>query len=172
MNLASKRLAKLVLPALAVLLFMALTLRCSVYAYTMDEASVKIAEADNSVRQAFAAVSDAANAGANVSILAFRLDEAGRLLAEASTAYRIGDYGNATLFAEQSLGSLDGIVQEAGSFKATAESERLGQLGWTASFSSVSLSLLFVAGLFGWRFVRKRYFESALKMKPEEADGN
>lgn len=172
MSLSSKKLVKLVFVALAVFLFVASVVRCSVYAYTGDEAYARIAEADGSLRQAFAAVADAAGAGANVSGLTFELDAAGGLLAQANASYRVGDFGNATLFAEQSIGSLVGVVQEAGNLKAAADSDRLSQLGWTASFSSVGLSLLFVLGLFGWRFLRNRYFEGVLEMKPEEAGGS
>jgi hypothetical protein len=166
------RLARLVLLTLAVFLFIAVAFCCSAYAVTSDEAQVKIAEADGSIRQAFLVVSDAAGAGANVSSLTFRLNAAGGLLAQATIAYRTGDYGNAAVFADQSISSLDGIVQDAGDLRAVAESDRLSQLGWTASFSSVGLSLLFVVGLFGWRFVRNRYFGSVLELKPEEAGGS
>lgn len=163
---------RLVFLALVVFLVVVVAVRCSVFAYDGDEAAARIAQADDSVRQAFVAVSDAAGAGANVSGLVSRLNVAGGLLAQAGYAYGVGDYGNATVFAGQCVSSVDGVVQEAGVLRAAADSDRLSQLGLTASFSSVGLSLLFVLGLFGWRFVRNRYFESALGLKPEEAGGN
>ena len=166
------RLVRLVFFALVAFLLVVMAIRCSVYAYSGDEAAARIAQADDSVRQAFVAVSDAAGAGANVSGLVSRLNGAGGLLVQANTAYRVGDYENATVFAGECISSVDGVVQEASDLKATAESDRLSQLGWGASFSSVGLSLLFVVGLFGWRFVRNRYFGSVLELKPEEAGGS
>ena len=173
MSFATRSFVKLAVSAIIVFLALASTFfSCSVRAYTSDEATSKIAEADSKVKQAFAAVSDATEAGANVSSLALRLNEAGGLLAKANVVFRSGDYDNATLLAEQSISLVDGVVQEAGNFKTMAESERLSRLGWAALLASVSLSLLFVVSLFGWRFVKNRYFKGVLEMKPEEVAGN
>ncbi len=173
MSFATKSFVKLTVSAIIVFLALASTFfSYPAHAYTSDEANSKIAEADSKVKQAFDAVSDATEAGANVSSLALRLNEAGGLLAKANVAFRIGDHDNATLLAEQSIGLVDGVVQEAGNFKAMAEAERLSRLGWAALLASVGLSLLFVVSLFGWRFVKNRYFKGVLEMKPEEVAGN
>lgn len=165
MNLGSSRFTGLVFSALVLILVSMLC--CSAYAYISDEASSKIAEADAAIRQAFVAVSDADKAGANVSSLAFTLNEAGGLLADANTAFRIGDYGNASSLAEQSISLVNGLVQEAGSFKTMAESEKLSSLIWTTALASIGLSMLFVASLFGWRLIKSRRFKNVLEMKPE-----
>src|SRR4030066_84565 len=109
MSFATKSFVKLAVSVIIVFLALASTFSYSAHAYTSDEATSKIAEADSKVKQAFDAVSDAAEAGANVSSLALRLNEAGGL---------------------------------------------------------------FVVSLFGWRFVKNRYFKSVLEMKPEGAAGN
>ena len=172
MNFGLKGLARVVFSVSAVLLRVGSVVRCPVYGYSGDEAYRKIVEAEGSLRQVFGAVADAAGAGANVSSLTLKLDEAGGLLARANVSYRVGDYEKATLLAEQSIGSIVGVVQEANSLKAAAESNRLSHLYWTASFSSVGLSLLSVLGLFGWRFLKNRCIKSVLEMKPEEVAGN
>ena len=172
MSFATKSFVKLAVSVIIVFLALASTFSYSAHAYTSDEATSKIAEADSKILQAFSAVTDATEAGANVSSLALRLNEAGELWAEANVVFRIGDYDNATLLAEQSISLVDGVVQEAGSFKTMAESERLSRLGWAALLASVGLSLLFVVSLFGWRFVKNRYFRGVLEMKPEEVAGN
>src|SRR4030043_464957 len=169
MSFATKSFVKLTVSAIIVFLALASTFNYSAHAYTSDEATLKIAEADSKVKQAFDAVSNATEAGANVSSLALRLNEAGELLAKANVVFRVGDYDNATLLAEQSIGLVDGVVQEAGSFKAVAESERLSRLGWSALLASVGLRVLFVVSLFGWRFVKNRYFKRVLEMKAEGA---
>jgi len=133
------------------------------------QASSIIGEADNSVRATFAAVAEAEAAGANVSSLSARLDEAGKALSAANVAFRLGDYENASLFAEQCLSIMEGVGSEAKGLKASAEVARQNQLILSAAFSSVGLSVLFVAGLFGWRSLKARFVRRALKMKPEEA---
>src|SRR4030043_1642739 len=172
MSFATKSFVKLTVSAIIVFLALALTFSYSAHAYTSDEATSKIAEADSKILQAFSAVTDATEAGANVSSLALRLNEAGGLLAKANVVFRSGDYDNATLLAEQSISLVDGVVQEAGSFKTMAESERLSRLGWAALLASVGLSLLFVVSLIGWRFVTIRCFRGVLLRKPEEVAGN
>ncbi len=154
---------------LAVFLMLSLSKCCLALGYDSGQASSIIAEADNSVKATFAAVAEAEEAGANVSSLVARLDEAGTALSEANVAFRLGDYENASLFAEQCLGLMEGMGSEAKALKTSAEVARQNQLVLTTAFSSVGLSVLFVAGLFGWRFVKARFLRRALKMKPEEA---
>ena len=153
------------------MVFLLLSLsRCYlVLGFDIGQASSIIAEADNSAKDTFVAVAEAEEAGVNMSSLTARLDEAGKALSEANVAFRAGDYENARLFAEQCLSLIEGMGSEAKALKASAETARQNQLMLTAAFSSVGLSALFVAGLFGWKFIKARFVRQALKMKPEEA---
>jgi len=128
----------------------------------------KVDEARTAISQAFVAVSAAEKAGANVTSLVAGLNEAGGFLAQADVALREGMIGNATSLAERCVSLIDGVVDEAGNLKGQAESERLSRLMWAASLSSVALAVLFVASLFCWRFLKGRYAERVLDMKPEE----
>ena len=152
----------------AILVVLGQLLACQPFVYGADDAPSKIAQADNAVAQAFVAVAEAQEAGANVSALLARLNEADTVLAEAHTAFRSGDNGTAGLKADQALIAVQGVAGEAEGLKSNAESDSQGRLVWTASLSSVGLSLLFVACLFGWRFFRRRYVKQALEMKPEK----
>ncbi|MBS7633146.1 hypothetical protein KEJ15_05965, partial [Candidatus Bathyarchaeota archaeon] len=58
-------------------------------------------------------------------------------------------------------------ASEASILKTEAQQNRDARLFSTAALSSAGLSLLFVFGLFGWRFVKHRYLKKVLEMKPE-----
>lgn len=136
--------------------------------YSSDQASSLIAEADGSIRTAFVAVAEAEQAGANVSSLVMRLNEIGPVLTEANVAFRTGDYDNASLLAGRCVSLVDGVASEAQYLKNSAESARRNQLMLVTSASSVGLCVLFVVGLFGWKFLKWRFVKHALGMKPEE----
>jgi len=129
-----------------------------------------IVDAEGEVAEAHLAVASAEHAGGNVSLLRIKLGDAGGLLAEANVAFRVGNYENATILAEECTNLVDGIFETASSLKLEADSEKLSRLFLTASYSSVGLGLLFVAGLFGWRFLKRRYVKRVLRMKPEVTD--
>jgi len=138
--------------------------------YGADDASTKIAQADEAVTQAFIAVADAQQAGANVSTLLARLNEANAVLAEAHTDFRNIDYVTASQKADQAFNEVQGIAGDAESLKRNAESDSNGRLVWTASLSSVGLILFSVACLLGWRLLKRRYMKQALETRPEKVD--
>jgi hypothetical protein len=153
---------------LAILLFCSVAVRLQSSVYGDDDVAAKISEAESAVGQAFVAVLDAERAGANVSGLVVKLHEAGVFLAGANVAFRAGDYVNASLLAKQCLDFVDGVAADADVLKGQAESESQNRLFLTAALSSVGLSVLFVAGLFVWRFLKGRYVRRVLGMKPEK----
>src|SRR3972149_3365077 len=71
--------------------------------FAVDEVEARglMSQAEHDLVSAYAAVAAAKAAGANVSTLIGKLDEAGGLLARASGLLGVGDYGNASLFAVQ-----------------------------------------------------------------------
>lgn len=75
---------------LAVLLMFFVTSRC-VFAVNGVEAEAAITEAESEIVECYGAVAEAERAGANVSDLIVKLDEAGGLLAEAENAYKVGN---------------------------------------------------------------------------------
>ena len=92
---------------------------------------------------------------------------AGELLAKAYNAYRLGEYDAAYSYAINCSSSISGIVSKATDLKQKAETAYDNGLFYTAAVSSLALSLLFLFSLFGWRFLKNRYFRRVLKMKPE-----
>ena len=156
--------------AVAIATVLSQTLAPQPFAFGADDASSKIFQADDAVTQAFGAVKAAQEAGANVSALLTKVNEANTVLAEAHTAFRSGNNETASLKSDQAFNAVQSVVNEAESLKRSAESDSQGKLVWTALLSGVGLSLLFVACLFGWSFFERRYIKQALEMRPAKVD--
>ncbi|MEM2105889.1 MAG: hypothetical protein QXV21_05420 [Candidatus Bathyarchaeia archaeon] len=140
------------------------------FAVGQAEADLALEEAEKDLSSAYVSVAEADGAGANVSELLVRLELAGTLLAEANNAYRVGDYERAYSLAVNCSDAVNGVVSDALSLKSEAEEAYNQGLFFNACVSSVGLSLLFVLSLFGWMFLRKKYFRRILEMKPEVED--
>ena len=130
----------------------------------VDEALIG---AENDLTSAYLAATEAEQAGTNVSELLARLELAGTWLAYAHNAYRSGDYDEAYRYAMNCSDEVSGVASEAATLKLKAEEAYNEKLFQAAAISSVGLSVLFVLSLFGWRFLKNRYFKRVLKMKPE-----
>jgi hypothetical protein len=137
------------------------------FAVDKAEAEKVLVEAENDLVSAYVVVGEADKAGANVSELLVRLRFAGTLLAQACNTNRTGDYDKAYSFAIDCSESVDGIADEALGLKLEAENACSGRLFMTGAVSTVALSVLFVLSLFGWRFLKKKYVERVLGMKPK-----
>jgi len=141
--------------------------------FAVDKAAVDgaLIDAENDLSSAYVAVGEAEKAGADVSELLVELRFAGALLAGAYNINGTGDYDKAYSFAVNCSESVNEIVDEALSLKLEAEKAYSGRLFMTGAVSSVALSVLFVLSLFGWRFLKKKYVERVLGMKPEVREG-
>ena len=137
------------------------------YVYGGDDASSKIAEADNAVKQAFVATLEAEKAGADVSTLVAKLNEAEQLLTDANFASQVENYSGAIQLAEQCISSVNGVAEEAASQKSAAEKNHEKRLIATVVTTSFGLSLLLILSMLGWRFFKSRRLRRVLKMKPE-----
>jgi len=153
---------------LAFLLFAYFT-RASL-AITPSEAYEALTNAEENLASSYVYVAEAEHAGANISELLTRLVYAGELLAEAKNSYSIGDYERAYSLAINCSSTVNDVASEASDLKLKAEEAYDERLMFTAGISSAGLSVLFVLSLFAWRFLRKRYVERVLKMKPTLED--
>jgi hypothetical protein len=143
--------------------------RLPFYVSASDEASSAIDEADNALRMAFEAVLEAERAGANVSDLIVKLDEAGGLLAEAENAYRIGNFSEAVSKADKCSMLADGVVGEALSLKSSALADAQKAVLQTLTFSWVGGVAFLAVLFFVWGWFKRVYAKKLLKMKPEVA---
>lgn len=133
-----------------------------------EEASVAVADADIALRGAFDAVSDAESAGANVSGLMGRLNEAGVALTGARVALAAGNYSDAVGRAGECRGLADGVVLDAGVLKNDAAAQ--ASLWWVTVLLGVTGSVVFVVVLFlVWLRFKRYYADRLLGYRPEVA---
>ncbi|MEM2779693.1 MAG: hypothetical protein QW791_02310 [Candidatus Bathyarchaeia archaeon] len=121
-----------------------------------NEADSKILLAEEEVLNCYRAVYEAEKAGANVSELLNRLNEAGWLLSQAKHAYKCGDYDLAVSLADQSLTELAGFVDEAEGLRVNAEHARF--LDFMVNFvgSAVGAVAIVVGGYGVWLYLKRR----------------
>jgi hypothetical protein len=139
------------------------------YVSANDEASSAIGEADDALSMAFEAVLEAERAGANVSDLIVKLDEAGGLLAEAENAYRVGNFSEAVSRAEGCSILANGVVGEALSLKSSALADAQKAVLQTLTFSWVGGAAFLIVLFFVWGWFKRAYARKLLQMKPEVA---
>jgi len=138
-------------------------------AHGSDEAASAIENADKLLRQAFESVLEAERAGANVSSLIGRLNEAAMLLAEAETAYRTGNSTEALTKAEKCSTLLNGVEYEALRLKSSAKASAKEALLQASAFSSLGIVLFLTVLFLVWTRFKRAYLKKLMKMKPEAA---
>jgi len=122
-----------------------------------DEATSALATAEGAVVSAYQAVSGAEEAGANVSGLLVRLNEAGEFLARARMAYRVDDFESAFDSAVQCQEKLNGFVVEANVLRETAIQERYMDFLVNVVGSVVGAVAVVCGGLVSWFFLKRKY---------------
>jgi hypothetical protein len=152
--------------ALLVFLAIASFVCNSSYAEVADQVSPKVAEADIAVGQAFSSVLDAEQAGANVSVLLARLNNAAALLAQAEMASRNGDANAAADKATGALSIASEVKAEAVDSKASALVAGENALWFTIVFSAVGAVALVLALFLVWRRLKRRYVKNLFHSKP------
>jgi len=164
------RFVKAPLLFLLIIMVFSLSLTClPCHVSAAYEASSAIGEADNALRMAFEAVLEAERAGANVSDLIVKLDDAGRLLAEAENAYRVGNFSEAVSKAEECSMLADGVAVEALSLKSLALANAQTALWQNLTFSCFGGLAFLVALFFVWGWFKRVYAKKLMRMKPEVA---
>jgi len=133
----------------------------------VDDAAASVADADTAVRQAFNATLDAERAGANVSGLLVRLNDAGAVLDEAEVALSNGNLSDAAGKAGTCISMSQSVLSDAGVLRASAlDGARM--MFWTyLAFSVMSIGVFVVVLAVVWRRFKRRYVGKVLGMKPE-----
>lgn len=132
-----------------------------------DEATLAVTEAEKNLGLAYQAVRDAEIAGANLSGLLFQLNEAAELLAQANMLYRIGDFENATIFANASTEMADNVKIEACRTRDMALYQRAQSFQFALAESILGIGIVICGSLVSWRLFKRRYHQRVLKLKPE-----
>lgn len=163
----SKRCARSFAWLLLVLAITGLFSHGSFYVKGSDGASSSIGEAGAAIRQAFNATLDAERAGANVSGLIVRLNEAGSLLTMAEVAYGNGNLSGAVDLAGQSLRTAYDVKDDALKMKDSAAQNThslivSSVIFWASGASGFTLLLILV-----WVWFKRFYARRLPKLKPE-----
>lgn len=122
-----------------------------------SEAASALTNAEDTLNQAYQAISQAEESGANVTSLLVRLNEAGQLLARGQLAYDSGDFDSALRFTNQSQENLNGFITDANTLRETAIRESyldflINVVG--PVFGAVGV---FCVGFFVWFFLKRKY---------------
>jgi len=158
---------KLSVLVLLVFFVLCLMIRSSSCIDEGTEAYLAVVEADNVLKQAYAVVLDAEMAGANVSSLIARLNEAGGFLAEADMAYRNKDYVRASGKAKECVTKANGVFADASGLRVSALVDARRRF-LNMLMLSITSAVVFVVGLvLVWIWFRRSYLRRLLKMKPE-----
>jgi hypothetical protein len=136
-----------------------------------DEASSSVGEADVAVRRAFNATLEAERAGANVSGLIVRLNEAGGILVEAEMALGNGNSSEAAGKAVQCIGIAQSVKSDADVLKASALDGARTVFWASLAFSVVDIVAFVVVLMLVWRWFKRGYVRRMLGMKPEVTTG-
>ena len=155
--------------AIAFLVFLTTSFLSSVSKFTVEatETPSELTDADNALKQAFAAVLEAEQAGANVTVLLGRLNEGANLLAQAEMAYRVGDVSEAVdkaagVFVIASEVEMDTV-------RASGLASISGQIAvWMTVGISIVAGSYFVFFMFWiWTWFKQNYIKNQLNSRLE-----
>lgn len=167
MNWSCRSLAKKA-PTFLVILMLAGLVACSpLHASISDEASSRITNADNALKQAFRRVLEAEEAGGNVSGLTSDMDEAGELLAKAEMAYRNGNLTDAMILADRCSATAEDASVNALASKNSALADSQQVFDSTLAFSTAGAFAFVVAVILSWFWFKHAYAKKLLNMKCE-----
>ena len=131
-----------------------------------EVAAFAISEAEQSMAQAYEAVLDAERVGADISGLLVRLNDAAALLSKARMAFDVGDFEEATRFAESTSEIGYEVVDEAELLEIEANNAQVHRSWWFLGSSALGVSVVLVASLLGYEFFKRRYYQRLSKMRP------
>jgi len=152
------------LSATVLLFALSSTLMLSVSATGNQEvAAFTISEAEQSMAQAYEAVLDAERFGADISGLLVRLNDAAALLSEARMAFEVGDFEEATRFAESASEVGYEVVDDAELLEIEANNAQVHRSGRFLVTSALGVSTVLVASLLGYEFFKRRYYKRMSK---------
>ena len=121
------------------------------------EAASALVTSENAVFSAYQAVSNASEAGANVSSLLVRLNESGWFLSRAQIAFKSGDFDSAVEFAVQCQGKLNGFAADADALKENAIYEHYMDFFVNVAGPIVEAVSVVCVSLIIWFFLKREY---------------
>jgi len=143
------------------------TLTLSTCASSNQELAIStIIEAEQSMAQAYEAVLDAESVGADVSGLSGRLNEGAAWLSEARMAFEDDKFEEAVRVAELTSEVGFEVAGKADGFKVEAGQAHVNRMWWFIVGSILAVSIVVVAGLLSYQYLKRRYYRRLLEMRP------
>lgn len=152
---------------LVFLVFSPSLIHLSFYVAANDEASSAISKAEDKLKMAFEAVLEAEKVGVSVSALIGRLNEAGRILAEAESAYKAGAFSKAIAMAEECSILADSVIGDASNLHERAIVNAQAAFWNNLAISIFGGAAFLIALFFAWGWFKRAYMKRMLNMKPE-----
>ncbi|MCW4024994.1 MAG: hypothetical protein NWF01_08170 [Candidatus Bathyarchaeota archaeon] len=132
-----------------------------------NDSAAKLQAANDATEQAFTAVLSAEKAGANVTELIAKLNNAITFLAHAENANRFGDVNSVISNADSAISISQQVTAQAKTAEESVTSQSMNAF-WLSVGSVMGGSVLFILGLFlVWRLFERRYLRSLLDTQPE-----
>ena len=145
---------------------------CDSFASVGEDLAVSaIDRAEEAVVSAYDAVLKAEQAGADVSGLLVRLNDAGEVLAEAQVAFRLGEFDEAVRLADLCIEVVEGVSGEADELRLGAHGPKVTGLLVAVFGSLVGVFVVVLGSFWAWSVFKRRYYRRVWKMKPEVAKG-
>jgi len=132
-----------------------------------DSTSSAIKQAEATMVSAYEAVLEAEQVGANVSDLLARLNVAAENLANAHIRQGLGDFENATRFANLCYDIGEEVRGEARKLKIETYRPYVTSLLIRTIVSNASIIGIILASFLGWHAFKRRYYKRMLRMKPQ-----
>jgi len=133
----------------------------------VDAACSKVQAANYAVNQAFNSVFEAEKAGANITSLLTKLNDATTLLSRAENAYKVGDSAAALNNADGALLVAKQVLVVSPIAKEDALTGAQIAFWSNVALTVVALVVLILALFIVWRFIKRGYIKSLSGAKPE-----
>lgn len=127
----------------------------------------KLQAANSAIIQAFNAILDAEESGANVTDLINQLNIASELLAQANIEYTTGNLSSAANNAEAVLPITQKVLVDAQNAKQTASAHGQTVFWSTLALASVGIFSFVLVLFLLWRWFKKKYVSNLFDTKPE-----
>lgn len=127
-----------------------------------DQASSKLQTANNLLEQAFNAIVDAENAGANVTTLLNQLNNAANILAQAENAYTAGNNTLATNDADTVVSIGHEVIVAAQTAQDSASVSIQTAFWLTITFTAIAVAVFVIALFLVWRWFKRVSNKTAL----------
>jgi len=160
-KLVRKAVSKLLVLLIVLIFSASIVLSGAVESNSKETATASIEEAENALVSAYQAVLDVEQSEANVSGLLAQLNEAGEFLAKAHMAYRLGDFDEATRFADMGTNIGEDVKSKAYELKDLAWRESVQRIWLTIMGSFLGVIFIALGSFLLWHFLKRRYLECA-----------